>query len=90
MKITIFCQQDKIEIVLYNGKKVIDRVEFLEMREMSQQLLKAIDLLIKKNGFKKTDITNISVRGTMEKIYTSRRIAEITAKTFNYAISPKA
>jgi hypothetical protein len=86
MKIVIFCHRDIIELVLYNGRKVIDRIEFLESRESSRKLLVTIDELLVKNKLKKSDIKNISVRGEMEKIYSARRIVEITAKAFNYAI----
>jgi hypothetical protein len=85
MKIVIYCHRDIIELVLYKGRKVIDRVEFLESRESSRKLLVAIDKLLVKNKIKKIDIANISVKGEMEKIYSARRIAEITAKAFNYA-----
>jgi hypothetical protein len=85
MRIVIFCHRDTIELVLYKGRKVVDRIEFLESRQSSRKLLAAIDKLIAKNKLKKSDIKNISVKGEMEKIYSARRIAEITAKTFNYA-----
>jgi hypothetical protein len=86
MKIVIFCHRDIIELILYKGKKIVDRIEFVEARQSSRKLLLAIDELLVRNKLKKIDIKNISVKGEMEKIYSARRIAEITAKTFNYAV----
>ena len=89
MKIIISIKDKKIEIALRQGRKILDRVDFLEKCNLTDELLLTIDGLLTRNNIKPLELEAISVRSNLGEAYTSTRIAKVTAKTFNWLLSGK-
>ena len=85
MKLELHLTKDKATLYLKDGRKIIDKVEWLENNNLSQKLLLEIDKIIRKNKLKKEDIKKIEVKSDIPVGYTTTRIAQTVAKTYNFA-----
>jgi len=84
MKIIIKIEDRKVELILENNNKIVDKFSWREERNLSQKLLVEIDNLLKKNKLKSLDIKNMQVKTDISERFTTVRIAKIVAKTFNF------
>lgn len=89
MNILIEIKDRKINLVLQSGRKTADVLEFPEDHDLSTKLLMNIDKLITRNKLTLKDVKNIKVRADLPTGYTTVRIAETVAKTWNYAVRIK-
>jgi tRNA A37 threonylcarbamoyladenosine modification protein TsaB len=85
MKLELYLTQEKATLYLKDGKKIIDRMEWPEKNNLSQKLLLEVDRIIRKNRLKKKDIKKIEIKSDIPVGYTTTRIAETVAKTYNFA-----
>ena len=83
MQIIIEIKDKVIRLILKEQEKLIDEVEFAQEENISQKLLPFFDELLKKNKLTKEDISKVEVDTDLGDTYTSRRIAEAFANSFN-------
>ena len=69
-----------------NKKKVVDRSEWTDNRDLSEKLLGKIDLLLKKKKISLNDISRFDFTSSEKCGFTARQIGEITAKVLNFRI----
>jgi len=86
MHLELYLTQDIALLYLKDKKKIIDSSIWLENNNLSQKLLSEIDKIIRKNKLKKEDIQKIEVKSDIPVGYTTTRIAETVAKTYNFAV----
>ena len=84
MKIIIELKLGKISLKLEDSQHCIDELVFAEDQNISENLWPFIDDLLKKNGSAVEAIERMEVDSDLEDTYTSRRIAEAAANTFNW------
>jgi hypothetical protein len=84
MKIIIEIKTGKIRIILKEGDFVRDELVFLEDQNISEKLWPYIDDLLRRNKISIEEIEKMEVDSDLEDTYTSRRIAEAAANTFNW------
>ncbi|MFZ2193762.1 MAG: hypothetical protein WAV31_05960 [Candidatus Moraniibacteriota bacterium] len=90
MQIIIEIKNKVIRLILKDQEKLIDEIEFNQEENISQKLLPFFDELLKKNELTKEDISKVEVDTDLGDTYTSRRIAEAFANSFNaFKKSPK-
>lgn len=83
MEVIIEIKNKVIRLLLRNNKKIIDEIVFAQEENISQKLLPFFDELLKKNKLTKNDISKVEVDTDLGDTYTSRRIAEAFANSFN-------
>ena len=74
-KISLFLRDDK--------KKNIAKSEWIDKRDLSEKLLRKIDLLLKKKKISLNDISKFDFASSGKCGFTARQIGEITAKVLN-------
>jgi tRNA A37 threonylcarbamoyladenosine modification protein TsaB len=84
MRLELRLTENKATLFLRDGRKIIDKTEWLENNNLSQKLLLEVDKIIRKNKLKKEDIKKIEVKSDIPVGYTTTRIAQTIAKTFNF------
>jgi tRNA A37 threonylcarbamoyladenosine modification protein TsaB len=84
MDIKIILEKNEVIIELRDGQKLVDTIKSEEKNSLSMVLLPNIDLLLKKNQVSKNRIKKVSVKNNFPDFYTSSRIAESVAKSFNF------
>jgi tRNA A37 threonylcarbamoyladenosine modification protein TsaB len=87
MTIQIKIENRTVELVLQKGKQVLDTHKFQDEYHLSEELLPAIDRLIKKNKLKTEDISKITVKSDLGENFTTFRIAKAVANTWNWGNS---
>jgi tRNA A37 threonylcarbamoyladenosine modification protein TsaB len=85
MKIIIKIENRTVELILQKNKTVLDTHKFQDEYHLSEELLPAIDKLIKKNKLKLEDIEKITVKSDLGENFTTYRIAKTVAESWNYA-----
>ena len=85
MKLELHLAKNKATLYLKNKNGVIDKSEWLENNNLSQKLLLGIDKIIRRNRLKKEDIKNMEIKADIPVGYTTTRIAQTIAKTYNFA-----
>lgn len=86
MKILLEIKSGWIKIILQNKKNILDRVSFLEERNLSEKLLPTIDRLLKKNKLQPQDIKDFQVVSDLGENYTTFRIAKTVSQSFLFAL----
>jgi len=86
MNIILSVQQKKITISLRKGKEIVDQKQWGDKRDLSLRLLSEIDALLQKNDVLPSDIKKMFVTTDLPEGYTTPRIAETVAKTWNFAV----
>ena len=86
MKLELYLTKNKAALYLKDGNKILDKTQWLENNNLSQRLLLEIDKIIRKNKLKKKDIEKIEVKSDIPVGYTTTRIAQTIAKTYNFTV----
>jgi tRNA A37 threonylcarbamoyladenosine modification protein TsaB len=85
MKLILYLTKEKVVLYLKDEGRVVDKAEWPEANNLSEKLLLEIDRIIRKNKLERKDIKRIEVKSDIPVGYTTTRIAETVAKTFNFA-----
>jgi len=83
MQLEILVKNQHIVLSLKKGKKIINQAEFAEKNSLSKDLLIQIDKFLQKNNLTAKELKKVFVKTEINKSFTSYRIAETVAKTFN-------
>ena len=76
--------ENKISLFLIdNKKKIIAESEWVDKRDLSEKLLKKIDLLLKKKKVSLSNISKFDFSSSGKCGFTTQQIGEITAKVLN-------
>ncbi|MFA7209576.1 MAG: hypothetical protein WC120_04810 [Parcubacteria group bacterium] len=89
MDIEIKIENKVAEISLWKEKKILDKIAIAEEYRLSEDLLPAIDKLLKKNKLEAQDIGKMVLKSDMGENFTTYRIAAAVANSFNWAIKNK-
>ena len=84
MQIIIEIKNKIVTLLLKDGKKIIDEIVFSAEENISQKLLPNFDTLLKKNKLAVKDIKSVKVETDLGDTFTSRRIAQAFANSFDY------
>lgn len=85
MEIVIRIENQAVEILLKDNKKIIAKLNFPERHNLSERLLPGIDKLLKDNGLKPKDIKQLQLEAQARESYTTYRIAKAVCNGFNFA-----
>lgn len=85
MVIKIKIKDRTVELVLQEGKRVLDTHKFPDEFRLSEELLPEIDKLIKRNKLEPKDIKKITVKSDLGENFTTCRIAKAVANAWNWA-----
>ncbi|MDP1884077.1 MAG: hypothetical protein Q8L10_01795 [Candidatus Moranbacteria bacterium] len=86
MDIRIKIENKVVEIGLWEGEKFLDKVAIAEEYRLSEDLLPAIDNLLKKNKLEARNIGKMVLESDLGDNFTTHRIAAAVANAFNWAI----
>ncbi len=76
--------EDKISLFLIdNKKKIIAESEWVDKRDLSEKLLRKIDLLLKKKKVSLSNISKFDFSSSGKCGFTTQQIGEITAKVLS-------
>jgi tRNA A37 threonylcarbamoyladenosine modification protein TsaB len=75
-------------LYLKKGNKIIDKIEWEEANSLTQRLLVEADKIIRRNKLKKESL-HFGVHSDLPVGYTSERIAQTVAKTYNFAVNER-
>ena len=76
--------ENKISLFLIdNNKKIIAESEWVDKRDLSEKLLRKIDLLLKKKKISLNNISKFDFFSSGKCGFTTQQIGEITAKVLN-------
>lgn len=76
MKIRIQIKNQKAEALLLSGAKVVDQEAIREFNNISEELLPAVDRILKRNKITLADIQKIDSVSDLPESYTASRIVE--------------
>lgn len=85
MNIEIRIENKIVEIILRDKKTILDKISIIEEHRLSEDLLPAIDNLLKKNKLAPKDIAEMSLQSDLGENFTTHRIAKAVANAFNWA-----
>lgn len=88
-KLKINLNKDEVVLELADDDKLIDSSIWSDSNNLSRKLLVKIDLLLKKNRITPQDLGKVETHSEIPDRFTSNRIVEIIAKTFNFANEKK-
>jgi hypothetical protein len=71
---------------LWRNEEKIESVVLTDARALAEQLLPAIDNLLKCHGVEKSALQEFTVESTLPEGYSARRIAESVARVFESAM----
>lgn len=80
MKIRIQIENQKAEVFLLSGAKIVDREAIKEFNNISEELLPAVDRILKRNNLSLADIKKIDSKIDLPESYTASRIVEAAVK----------
>jgi len=84
MKLKIEIIGNKISVFLLDkNKNIISKSEWADKRDLSEKLLRKIDLLLRKNKLVVKDISKFDFTSSGKCGFTARQIGEITVKVLN-------
>lgn len=86
MIIKIKIENQAAEVVLISGQKKIDREPIVNFNNISEELLPAIDRILKRNKITLANIKKIDSEIDLPESYTAARIVEATIKGLNLRI----
>ena len=85
MKNIIKIKDRVVELVLQDGKLILDTHKFPDEYHLSEELLPEIDKLLKKNKLTPADIKKITVKSDLGDNFTTCRIAKAVANAWNWS-----
>lgn len=85
MDIGIRIENKIVSISISDNDKVLDAMAIKEERRLSEDLLPAIDDLLKKNGLETEKIEKMTLVSDMGENFTTYRIAKSVVDAFNWA-----
>jgi len=86
MKILLEINAGRVGIILKDKKNILDKVFFLEERNLSEKLLPTIDKLLKKNKLQPQDVEDFQVISDLGENFTTFRIAKTVVEALRFAI----
>jgi hypothetical protein len=89
ISILLKIKSGEIEIALLRGKKILEKVSFLEEKNLSEKLLLVLEKLLKKNSVDPMSVKDFRVISDLEENYTTFRIAKSIAEAFIFAVKEK-
>jgi hypothetical protein len=89
MNLSIEINKGNINIRLQEKSKTIDEIVFPDMRNLTEELLMAIDKLLKRNGLNISEVARSRVNSDQSDSFTTTRIAKITADVITHMKAPK-
>ena len=79
--------ENKISLLLVDNKKQnIAKSEWIDNRDLSEKLLKKIDLLLKKKKISLNNISKFDFASSEKCGFTTRQVGEITVGVLNFGI----
>jgi tRNA A37 threonylcarbamoyladenosine modification protein TsaB len=85
MKILIKIEERRIRLMLLQNKKEIDFLDIIEEYNLSEELLPAVDKILKKNKLQTKNIERVEVKSDQGDNFTTTRIAKTVANAWNWA-----
>lgn len=89
MEIIIKIENGKVEIILKESQRIIDKAAFFDEHNLTEKLLPEINKILKKNKLEIGEIRKASLNSSVEGSYTTVRIAKTVVDAINWAISQK-
>ena len=86
-KLTV--EEEKSRLVLIEDGAEQTLREWEEGRDMGRRLFESIDGILKERGFKSTDVSDFIVETDVSDNFTSVKIAETVAETYNFAVKQR-
>jgi tRNA A37 threonylcarbamoyladenosine modification protein TsaB len=80
MKIRIKIKNQTAEVLLFAGRKIIDRELLADFGRLSEELLPAVDRLLKRHKITLRDIQKIDSAIDLPESYTATRIVKAVVK----------
>lgn len=85
MILQINLKNSQISLILKNDGKTVAETSWLEDRSLSEKLLSKIDDFLKDASVEPKNVEKVEVETDLAEGYTSRRILETVAKTWEFA-----
>jgi hypothetical protein len=85
MELIVKTEKKIIKVILKEKQKVIDEVCFVDEHNLTENLLKSIDILLKKNKFIIADVKKVKVETDSNGSLTSERIIRTIIDSINWA-----
>jgi hypothetical protein len=79
MDLLIDISKGNIRIELRDKSKIIDKIDFCDMHNLTEKLLLEIDALLRRNKLSISDVVKARVSSDQSDSFTSTRIAKATA-----------
>ena len=86
MKLKIEIIDNKVSVLLLDRRDIISKLTWIDNRDLSEKLLRKIDLLLKKKKVSLDNISKFDFTSSGKCGFTVRQIGEITAKVLNFRI----
>jgi len=86
MKLKIEIIDNKVSVLLLDRRDIISKLTWIDNRDLSEKLLRKIDLLLKKKRISLDDVSKFDFTSSGKCGFTARQIGEITAKVLNFRI----
>ncbi len=84
-KIIIEVKDEGTELNFFSGKEAVDSIFLDKNDNAGDRLLSEIDLILKRNKLKLTEIDFFEAKSGISDNYTAVKLAYLTAKTLNFA-----
>lgn len=85
MIFTITIKDRKIGLILAKNSEIIDSLEFVEEKNLSEKLLVAIEEMLTRNQLLPAEIEQMKLETDLGENFTTFRIAKAIVETFNFA-----
>lgn len=89
MNLEIILKKELVVIKLTKNKKIVDKLEIIGEKNLSNILLAGIDKILTKNKQKKESIKKVVFSSQIPESYVSSRIAKSIKKSIDFALKIK-
>ncbi len=85
LKIILKRNSEKVKLILEKNANIIEELLCCKLNNLNQDLLKHLDIILKKNHFKLRDITEVKLISDLEAHFTANKIAQAIVNALNFS-----
>lgn len=89
MNIKITLEEKRVKIIITEKNSIIGHASFSENADLSKNLIKNIDKLLKNKMIPRKKINKINIKSSIPDSYTSQRIISSFKKSFDFSAKNK-